>query len=257
MGRTLQRWMRCYVDGIELSGYVLSVNELGIEYPVAVHATLTDQVQGGIFETPSIKCGPINGVFDGDDSGLQVLGSAGDSDTIRNVMIAIGEQDVPAEGNQVFMAALKQTSYKAVASGGLLTATLILGSPGPESAILYDQVFGSLLHEKSDETAANDQSGIDDNGSSSSAGGFMMYHIFSAAGTGNVTLKVQDASTNSDGSFGDLASATSGAIADTDLPISGIVQLGKTATVKRYLRWQIVLDGITSVNFALGFVRGR
>ena len=79
-----------------------------------------------------------------------------------------------------------------------------------------------------------------------------MYQVFS--GDGTASIKVQDASTNSDVSFADLLSSGS---VNFSTPKSGIVALAKTATVKRYVRWQIALGTATTVTFALAFVRGN
>ena len=81
----------------------------------------------------------------------------------------------------------------------------------------------------------------------------MIYQLFSSDGT--VTLKTQDASTDSNPSFGDLL--TSGSLDASAIPVAGIVALSKTATVERYTRWQIVLGTATTCTFALMFVRGR
>ena len=81
-----------------------------------------------------------------------------------------------------------------------------------------------------------------------------MYQITAVAGTGNATISIDD---SEDGeTYGALSGATSGAIAHTAIPCAGIVQLATNATVKQYLRFQVALDTITSVTFALAFVRG-
>ncbi len=81
----------------------------------------------------------------------------------------------------------------------------------------------------------------------------MMYQVL--AGNGTATLKVQDAATNTNPSFADLTGATTGVITCA-AGVHGFVQLGVTATVRQFLRWQIVWGGATSVSFALGFMRG-
>ena len=79
-----------------------------------------------------------------------------------------------------------------------------------------------------------------------------MYQVF--AGDGTATISVEDATTNSDANFAALTGATSGEI-DFSTPTAGIVAIGRTATVRRYLRWQISLNTATTVTFALAFVR--
>jgi hypothetical protein len=79
-----------------------------------------------------------------------------------------------------------------------------------------------------------------------------MYQVF--AGNGTATLKVQDAATNTNPSFADLSGATSGSV-NCATPSAGVVAISTTATVRQYLRWQIVFGTATTVTFALAFVR--
>jgi hypothetical protein len=72
-----------------------------------------------------------------------------------------------------------------------------------------------------------------------------------------LTLKVQDAATNSNGSFSDLSGATSGSITAAVTPQSGMVALGTTATVRRYLRWQLVFGTATTCSFTAAFIRNN
>lgn len=86
----------------------------------------------------------------------------------------------------------------------------------------------------------------------------MMYHITASAGSGgkHATIKVQDSDVNTSGDFDDLL--TSGVI-DTAAGTSGVVALSPTATVRQYVRWQVVFgtggDELTSITFVLGFAR--
>jgi hypothetical protein len=91
----------------------------------------------------------------------------------------------------------------------------------------------------------------------------MMYHVTTSAGSGgiHVTLKVQDSDTNVDGDFDDLLSTgviDTGAVG-ASVPCSGVVALAPTATVRQFVRWQIVMgtggDECTSATFVLGFAR--
>jgi hypothetical protein len=40
------------------------------------------------------------------------------------------------------------------------------------------------------------------------------------------------------------------------MPCAGLVALSPTADVRRYLRWQLALTTLASIDFALAFVRG-
>ena len=80
----------------------------------------------------------------------------------------------------------------------------------------------------------------------------MAYQLFSSNGT--VNLKVQDAGTNSNGSFSDLVA--SGLITAAVTPAAALVPLSRTAAVNKYLRWQITLGTATTATFAIAFCRG-
>jgi len=116
----------------------------------------------------------------------------------------------------------------------------------------YDKPFGVLLHEKSEETAVNavDSGLSSDKEIASERGGFLVYQIFS--GDGTATISVEDSA--DDSSWAALSGATSGEL-DCSSVQHGLVPLGTTATVRRYLRWQISLNTATSVTFALAFIR--
>jgi hypothetical protein len=118
----------------------------------------------------------------------------------------------------------------------------------------YGSPWGYLLHAAGNETAANTGSSDVDGGAETSAGGYMMYQIFSlTGGSGSVDISIDDSANDSDWLALSGASVT---INYGDDPTAGIVELGTTATVRRYLRWQISLTTLTGVNFALAFVRG-
>lgn len=248
--------MRVYIDGYDLSGYTRNFGPLNWIYPEIDQLAVLDEVRGMLPDTPEISPGTLNAIFANTaDVGIHAaLGSAG---VLRDVLIAQGIQAVPATGDPVFMGAFSHTGYTLEAAAGDLALNCPFSKTSPSQGMLYDQPWGVLLHADGSETEVNDQAGIDDNGAATAKGGWLMYQLLSAVGTGTIIIKVQDAATNSDGSFADLSGATSGEIANTAAPTSGIVQVGITATVRRYLRWQIVLDGITSARFLLSFVRGR
>jgi hypothetical protein len=86
-----------------------------------------------------------------------------------------------------------------------------------------------------------------------------MYQIFASNAAGTATITVQDAAVNNDGGFALCQTLTSGAIGFADIPCAGIVALdniGASAAVRQYLRWQLALaGGMTTCTFALAFVR--
>jgi hypothetical protein len=74
------------------------------------------------------------------------------------------------------------------------------------------------------------------------------------AGNGTATIKIQDATT-AGGAYADITNLTTGVI-DCSNPTAGQIAIAKSATIRQYLRWQIVLGTATSVTFALAFIRG-
>lgn len=256
-GRTLDIFARLYLDGYDVSGYIRSIGELKWEFGVSPDASLTDQVKNILIGQASIGIGAFNGFFDNTDLGLHAVTKG--AGVKRVVMIPTGIQAVPAQGDPVFMGEFEQRGYHAAVDKNYIVANLTFDETNAIAAnIAYTKPWGTLLHANAAKTAVNSAVGVDcELAASSAKGGFLCYQIFAVAGAGTVTIKVQEAATNTDVSFGDLAGASSGAIAHTAVPCAGIVALGTTATIQRYLRWQIGLSGITSVTFALGFVRAN
>ena len=255
-GITLSRYQRIYIEGQDMSGYTREIGPLTWTYPEIDQVSKLDAVIGTLLDTPDINVGTLNGIFDNTvTSGIHTaLSTAG---VLRDVLIAQGIQAAPVAGDPVFMFPQSHAGYLPAPSGGDLALTVKFAKTSPAEFMLYDQPWGVLLHANEAATAANTAVGIDDNGASSAKGGWLMYHNLSVVGEGDVTISIDEASTNTNPNFAALSGATSGAIAHTAVPCSGIVQLGNTAAVKRYLRWQIALSGITSCNFVLAFVRGR
>jgi hypothetical protein len=248
-GRTVNRWTRVYVDGYDLSGYARSIGPLSVEFDAPDLTVLSDGVVGVLPNQAHITPGELNGVLDNTaTSGIQaVLSTAG---TYRKVMIPIGIRAAPAAGDPVFLGSFEQLSYKASDDGGAMVVNVPFGEYDITQVGNYTKPWGTLLHALSAATAANSDTGIDDRGSATTAGGYLMYQV--TAGDGTATISVDDSADNS--SFTALSGATSGVI-DCSAATSGIVALGTTATVRRYLRWQIALGTASTVTFALAFVR--
>lgn len=252
-GRTHPRWMRFYADGYDLSGFARQISELKQEFGSTPDAALTDAVKNVLVGQASLGVGALNAFFDNTATvGLQAaLGSAGAS---RTVMVLIGMRGNPAQGDPVYAAMLEQLEFRIKQENGYVVANVPFGDADAVAPNLaYTQPWGVLLHAKAAETAVNTATGVDDFGAATTVGGYLCYEIFSSNGT--VTVKIQDAETNSNGSFADLSGATSGSQDASSTPKAGIVALARNATVRRYLRWQIVLGTATTVTFALSFHR--
>ena len=251
MGRLNTKHVRFYADGYDLSGDTSSIGPLMCDFPVEEMTGLNWAVKGSLLGQPTIGIGTLNGVFNSATSGLHELAAAANAE--RSCMVAIGDAAAPAKGDPVFCGKFAQKSYQGVPGEVMITATAEFG-PQYAASLNYDDPWGDLLHAYGEETAANTGSGVDGS-SATSAGGYMVYQIFSVTGeSGSVTISVEDSVDTDDGNFGELL--TSGAIDVGDIPCAGIVQLGTTATVKQYTRWQIAFDTATAATFALAFVRG-
>lgn len=252
-GRTLETFKRVYMDGYDMSGYSVDTGEQGVEMGEYAMPCLSDAVVGVLVGKPTVTLGPINGVFDNTaTSGIHVLADAAKG-TKRNIMIASGIRAAPAFGDDVFCAPMYQVAYKAVGTE-IVAANLRFAGPDVTVGMLYRQFWGKLLHAFGAETGANSANTNVDNGASSALGGWLMYHIYSITGSGTVTVSIDDSANGT--TWAALSGATSGAIATASAPTSGIVQLATTATVRKYLRWQIAFGGsATACTFALGFMR--
>lgn len=251
-GRTAtNRWTRVYMDGYDISGDSRTVGQLVWTYDEGDLTCFPDEVKGALPGRPTLGIGTLNGVFSNTaTTGLHIIANAPSGN--RTVMIPLGIRAAPDQGDPVYMGQFTQLGYQQ--EGDVASYVSIpFGLPSEtNTTLLYDKPWGWLLHAHGAETAVNSAVGIDDNGAATAFGGYMMYQV--TAGNGTATIKVQDAATNTNPSFSDLSGCTSGSIDCTTVKY-GIVAVGRTATVRRYLRWQIVLGTATSVTFALAFVR--
>ena len=236
-----------------MSGYANESGEQGVVFPETPLPTFTDPVVGYLLGKPTINFGPLVAVMDDTATvGMHVIESAAPG-TRQNVMLAYGMRAAPVTGDVVFCAPLPVMSYKN-APGGMVGVNF--GGYDVVTGLNYDEFWGNLVHVHGAETAANtgDTPRVD-GGAATAAGGWMMVHMSAYAGTGTATISIDDSANGT--VWAALSGATTGAIAHTSMPYSAIVQLGTTATVRQYLRFQVALNTLTSVTFSLGFMRGR
>lgn len=251
-GRTSLKHCRFYADGYDLSGDARDFGPLNWSFEGEAMAGLNWDVVGSLLGQAEIQIGMLNGIFNSDSDALHEVMNAANAE--RVVLAPIGIRAAPAAGDPAFCGKFAQKNYMGVPGSVMVTASMEFDKQYPAS-LNYGIPWGVLLHAKGNETGVNSGTGVD-GVAATTEGGFMIYQIFSVTGaSGSVVISVDDSANNSD--FLALSGATSGSISKASVPCAGIVQLGVTATVRRYLRWQIALTTLTGVNFALAFVRGR
>jgi hypothetical protein len=252
-GRTVGKWVRPYINGFEMSGFSNNIGPLGVTYAEAEQTQFSDALQGFLPAVGDVEDVTINGMFDNTAS-TSMHANFSSSDALRNVMVAIGIRAEPAQGDPVYVLQARQLTYTATPGGPQDPTTVTMKLAGWDvsgTSLLYALPFGVLLRPKSAATTGvNAASGVDDYGAATAFGGVFAYQVF--AGNGTATLSVDDSADNS--AFLALSGATSGSI-DCSTPKSGIVALGTSATVRRYLRWQIALGTATTVTAAWAFIR--
>jgi len=255
-GRTLPVFQRVYIDGHDLSGYAIDTGEQGVEYGEPAVTTLTDPITGTIPTKPTVIMGPLNGVFDNTAvTGLHVYGVA-DQASKQNISVLYGIRGAPVVGDECFCAAVYQTSYKAVGSE-IVTVNMGFSGASYTAGMQYRTHFGKILHVMGAETGANATNSVVDwgTGTASDYGGWLMWHVSAMSPAGSAIISIDDSANGTD--WLALATATTAAIASTSVPTGGLIQMARTATVRRYTRWQLALTTSTSCTFALCFMRGR
>jgi hypothetical protein len=257
LGRTMLRFGRIYINGRDLSGYTRSYGPLATVFEEGMDDAITKNVKGAMLGSANISMGTLNGLFDNTATiGIHaVLGTAG---LQRTVMIAQGIQAAPVAGDPVFAGQFQQLGYSGKPDDNPVTASVPFGNTSTiADNLAYAQPWGTLLHANGAETGVNSANGYG-GGGQTTKGGFMVYHVLAAAGSGNITatFKTQNSAT-AGGAYTDLLSTGvincgSGGVY---VPVYGIVALANPATVESYTRWQVVFGTATSVTFVLSFHR--
>ena len=251
-GRTVNRWIRAYYDGYDVSGYTRSIGPLQLDYELPEMTCYADAIKTYLPNHPNGSVGTLNGVLDNTAGALHALAQAGNG-TSHIVTCVIGVRAEPLSGDPAFTGRFEQNSYQAVDASGAIAINAQFGMWDASNEINYANLWGMVLHANDTETTANTDVGFDNDQSAATTafGGFFWYHLISA--DGSVTLSVDDAATNLNASFAPLVGATSGLIAAA--PAVGIVAIGTTATVRQFLRWQLAFTGGSTATFVCGFNR--
>jgi len=249
-GRTTSKWTSVYLDYWHLAAKgIISAGPLAVEAEMGDHATFGDAITGGLPVSMNITPGTINYVLEfGVNSYMSPTASPNAPGT-HLLTFAIGDRAAAAQGDPVFCCYGEQLSSASDIGAGMVTMNQVFGPYNVAQIHAYTKAWGKLLHAFSSTDAVNSSAGVDGL-AATTAGGYMVYHVY--AGTGTVTIKVQDSANNSD--WLDLSGATTGVITQTNA--YGIVSIGTTATVRQYLRWQVVFGTASACEFALSFIRG-
>lgn len=259
-GRTVLRFWRVYCDGYDLSGQARTIGPLETTFDEGMDDAMSNPIKGVLPGQAVVKVGTLNGIFNNTATSGIHAAMSGYAGTDRVVSVALGIQAAPAEGDPVFAGQFEQLGYAGKGDEPIATVSVPFGNSSALSGNLYyAQPWGILLHALSAATAVNTANGYGGDGQTTK-GGWMAYHVSTAAGSGamTATIKVQDCAT-AGGTYSDLLSSGSLSLGSSGTfsgPIGGIVALTPTATVESYTRWQIVLTLATSVTFAVSFHRG-
>jgi len=246
--------MRFYVNGYDGSGSVPTLGTWGVSYDTTPQAALSDEIKSIVRGHGSFQAGPINTFLaPGVANDLHALFAAGD---YFNIMALFGSTGGPVVGDPICAWTAEQGSYNATPGEGFFGANIAFPSASPRGSLAYSACLGALVHPKGVETAANTAiTTLDDAGAATTNGGLFVYHLFSSDGT--VTLSLDDSASNANNAaFAPLSGATSGSIDASATPKSGIIALSNTATIRRYVRWQIALGTATTCTFACALIRG-
>jgi hypothetical protein len=253
MSRTNKKYIRVYINGYDVSCQAMNIGTVGFSQDAPMVAAYCDEVLNTVPGDSTIQCGPLNAFLSpSDTTGLHELLKSGNE--IANIMVTFGTMAIPAVGDPVFAWTMQMDEYTAQGDG---VVGVNIGFPNPAYSTVkkYTSPFGLLVHANGAETAANTAVATIDNGEATTKGGIFAWQLFSSDGT--VTLSIDDAAANTgNGDFSALSGATSGSIDASAAPKSGMVALGTTATIRRYIRWQAVFGTATTATFATAFIRG-
>ena len=258
-GRTVSKYTRVYAGdtthGVGLCADVSSIPSLGTEFDYNPIAAYCWGVNGGMLDQGAHPFGPVNGVFSSDTT----VGSEDIHEQLKAmvggnvaVAVALGIREEATCGSPCYVWQGLLNRYEAVMDAGNMVTFTSTWAEGAQTRTNYGKAWGHVIHPLGAETAANtNTTNVIDNGVASAAGGYL-YYCLTAIDAGTVTISVDD---SADGStYGALSGATSGALSAIG---AGVVQLGTTAAVKRYIRFQVALaGGASTATFFAAFVRG-
>ena len=251
-GRTVIKFLRAYYDGYDLSGFTRTVGPLENTFAEVDVTSITDALTGALPGHAQNNLGVLSANFDNTvTTGLLAVGDAGKG-IPHTILIPQGIRAVPAIGDPAFMGRYLQKDFTGAvdAAGGVVMSIPFAGWSAPDE-IQYANPWGTLTHAMSAETAVNSGTAGVDGLAQSLFGGYAVFQLNAYTGGTGPVLKVQHSVDQVNVDYSDLIS--SGVM--TPAPAAAIVALALGTTVKEFTRWQVVLNGATTLTFAIGFVR--
>jgi hypothetical protein len=245
-----EKWVRMYVDGVDISGYVNSFGSLGVVRETTDVSSIIAVIKNITLGRPAITAGPINSIIDASAGSPQMQFSAVAE---RYIAILFGSNREPVADDLMFAWKMAQSSF--VTAGGNSLGVNFNFDGAASGMVAYGNPWGRIVLPKSTKTAANssDTNIVSPTGSATTHGGLFVYHLFSSDGA--VTLSLEG-STNGTGSWTAVEGATSGSINASSTPKFGIAEMATNYTVKKYIRWQLDLGSSSTATFMLGLIRG-
>jgi hypothetical protein len=147
-GRTINKYSRVYVDGYDLSGYVRSIGPLSCTFQEGVDDPLSANIVGTWLGQATISPGTINSMFD-NTATIGMHARIGNPPAKRAVMVPIGIQGIPAQGDPVFCGQFQQDDYILDPAATPSALTIKFSPSAADSASLaYADPWGILLQRR-------------------------------------------------------------------------------------------------------------
>ena len=221
-GKTHSRWLRLFVDEVNLSGDSRQIGQFGVNYDLANLEGWSDPIK-------YVNMGQVNHTLTGYQAVFNNTASTGAYTELVAleeyvVSLLIGIRAAPALGDPAYIGSYEQASFDVSGQDAILMSVDFAKAI---TDMDHERAFGIVLEPGSTSRTATLTGTSVDNGASSSNGALAHLHVTVSSG-GTWTLKVQDSANDAD--WADLITfAADGSV------VAG--ERGDVAgTVDRYLR---------------------
>ena len=190
-GKTNVRWLRMFVDEIDLSGDSRQVGTFGVTYDTA-------NVEGWTASVKHVTFGQVSHILTGYQAVFNntvLLGSHIELSAVEEYVVSVllGIQAAPAVGDPAFLSSFEQVSYVVDGEGPvLITADFAKAITDQD----HEKAFGVVL-EAGDTSRSATLTGANVDNLGSSANGAMAHLHVTVSSGGSWTMKVQDSPDNS------------------------------------------------------------